>query len=79
MLHNNNFICEYISLKTERPYVFAESARCFCLILNIFSFSRQIFIKAPVSNFTEIRPVGPVLIQTDKRANVAKLIGASCD
>ena len=34
------------------------------------------FLKAPLSNFTKIRPVGAALIYADRRVDMTKLIGA---
>jgi hypothetical protein len=44
-----------------------KSIRYACQILMKFEFSRQIFEKAPTSNFVKVRPVGAELLQADGR------------
>jgi len=39
-----------------------SNAQYFHPIVTNFGFSRQIFLKVPVSDFTEIRPVGAAVV-----------------
>jgi len=49
---------EFMSPETKKPAkVFVSSGRYFHPIVTKFGLSRQFFIKVPVQNFTEIRPV----------------------
>jgi hypothetical protein len=48
-------------------------------VSNKFGLRLQIFIKLPLSNFTEIRLVGAALTLADRRTVMTKQIGASCD
>jgi hypothetical protein len=43
-----------------------QNARMFCLVLNKFTFSCQIFIKVSNTKFHRIRPAGAALIHADR-------------
>jgi len=49
---------------------------CFCQILTKYGLYRQIFLKSPTSNLTEIRPVGGALLPADRWTGIPKLRGA---
>ena len=53
--------------------------RYFCSIFTIFGFSRRIFLKPPIPNFTEIRPMAAALIHSDIWTDMAKVTRALCE
>jgi len=55
------------------------SLNFFLPILSTFRFVSSYFHKAPTANFTDIRPLGAALIQTDRRTDKTRLLVAFTD
>ena len=72
----NLFLCGIYVAGSNKTYL---GLHVKCPILTKFGVYRQILMNSPVSNLTEIRPVGAVHIYADRRADMTKLIGAFRD
>ena len=63
-----------------RTDVLIKTARYFvCDSKHVLNFSTNVSKKYPISNFTEILPLGAALIRENKMTDMGKVIGTFCD